>query len=186
MVNLQKYRIRLLNIAVLTAALQVASCGQETDSVSQSGDTITPDVTPSPVASSFAIVRAATGVKEVSVGDTFTLDIELDKFPVTEGGGINISYKANVLQAKNIEFDSSVWNFAVEEGTIDNSKGVVSDILFSSYTGAEGKVPVVKVTFSAVSSGSSDIALSESSKNPFASNGERIDPEFVSSHVAVR
>ena len=186
MIDLQQYRTEILAFAVLASALQVASCGQDNDSISLADDTVTPNTAPSPVVSNIATVRVATKDVEVTVGETFTLDIELDKFPVTEGGGLNISYKANVLQVKKIELDSSVWNFAVEEGSIDNSQGVISDILFSSYTGAEGKVPVVKVTFNAVSSGNSEIALSESSKNPFASSGEKINPEFVSSYVAVR
>lgn len=186
MANLQKYQTRLLHIAVLATAFQITSCGQGTDSASQSGDTMAPGTTPSPDTSIVATVRATTETIEVSVGDTFILDIELEKFPVTEGGGIDINYQSNVIQAATMQLDTSAWKFAVVEGTIDNMKGVISNILFSSYSGAEGTVPVVKVTFKAVSSGNSEIILSESLKNPFASNGEKISPTFVSSHVTVR
>lgn len=188
MTNLQEYRTRLFNIALLTAALQVASCGQETDSPSQSGGTIieSPGTAPSPEAPSMATVRVATETIEVSAGETFTLDIELDKFPLTEGGGIDIKYQSNVIQASNMQLDASVWKFAAVDGAIDNTKGVISDVLFSSYSGAEGTVPVVKVTFKAISSGNSNITLSESSKNPFAANGKRINPMFLSSRVTVR
>ena len=186
MIDLQRYRLRIMSVAVFASALQLASCGQETETAGVSEDTVIPDTTSAPVLSSIAAVSISSKSVQASVGDTFTLDIELEKFPATEGGGINIKYQPNVIHAARAEIDTAIWEFTTAEGVIDNNKGVITDILFSSYSGAEGNVPVVKITFKAVAVGNSDITVTESSKNPFASNGERVNPLFVSSRVTVR
>ena len=132
------------------------------------------------------MVKFDTTAIEVNTGDIFSIDVVLASFPLTEGGGVNIRYAPGVLQARSLAINSSAWNFASKQDGIDNSHGTISNVLVSSYQGVEATATVVTVTFEAVAAGASDIVLSESGLNPFASGGVKINPSFVSSHVTVR
>ena len=190
---------------LLAASLFISACGQSDDPAEPDSGPIasddqsdpgTPasDATPTdqpstpipPTTNSKPAVKLNAGSIEVNAGETFSVDVVLDVFPLTEGGGINIHYAPGVLQARGVTINSATWNFASKQDGIDNVNGTIANILVSSYQGVEGAATVVTVSFEAVNAGASDIVLSESDLNPFASAGAKVNPAFVSSHVTVR
>lgn len=122
----------------------------------------------------------------VKKGEEFTLKIELNVFPKTEGGGVNVAYSADVLHVKKVSINNKDWNFVNRQGDIDNTKGVIENILVSSYQGVENKSVLATITFEAVSIGGSSIVLSESAINPFSTAGTKVNPQFIHSHISVR
>ena len=71
------------------------------------------------------------------------------------------------------------------KGVTDNDKGKVSDILFSNYLGVSGDAALATITLQAVLRGKSNLGLSESELNPFASGGKKIEVVFGKSAVNV-
>ena len=169
-------------VVLMLSCLFICGCEQSTDNanIQGSGDeNITVDSILKPV------VGAEVKTVDVYEGDTFTVDIKQDNFPISEGGGIDISFNADLLRVVDVEV-SHLWDFSSKEGIVDNNAGVVSGVLFSSYKGVEGDAVLAKVAFQALSRGEAEITLSESSLNPFASEGSEINPEFISTHVVIR
>lgn len=170
--------------AILTSAF-VTACSESTNQsagINNSGSDIEMQV----IDKIGPTLKLSSEALEVAAGSTFTLDVELDAFPVTEGGGVNIGYSSEVLQVKDVLINSGTWGFVNQQGSIDNNAGTVSNILVSSYQDVAGEAVVATITFEAIAVGGSDITLSESTINPFASAGVAINPSFVSSHVIVR
>ena len=122
---------------------------------------------------------------EVEAGAVFSLDVRLDNFPLSEGGGINVRFNQDVVRVIDVVIDGA-WNFAASDGDIDNPDGVISDILFSSYQGVEGDAAVATIRMQAIAPGSSDVILSESQINPFAAQGTKVGPALVGAHITVR
>lgn len=170
--------------AILTSAF-VTACSESANQsagINNSGS----DIEIQSIDNTGPTLKLSSEALEVAAGSTFTLDVELDAFPVTEGGGVNIGYSSEVLQVKDVSINSETWGFVNQQGAIDNSAGTVSNILVSSYQDLAGKAVMATITFEAVAAGNSDITLSESTINPFASTGVAINPLFVSSRVTVR
>lgn len=165
---------------LLLSALAI-SCSDSADTQAQ--NTLDSD----PVIVGLSGPTVALSSKEVSaeVGDTFTLDITMSDFPVSEGGGVTVRFDANMLTVSGVVINSEVWNFKSRDGVIDNISGVVPDILFSNYDGVSGDSNVATITFQATNSGSSKINLEGSLINPFASNGEKIAANFIGSDVQI-
>jgi len=119
-----------------------------------------------------------------NTGDTFTVDVMMSEFPTTEGGGLIVKFNALKLQVTNITVDNSVWQFVNNEGEV--SSGKITDILFSSFQGVTGNAKIATIEFKSIETGKSRLRLFESENNPFASNGEAIDVEFIQSTTRVR
>jgi len=122
---------------------------------------------------------------EVEAGAVFTLVVNLQNFPVSEGGGITMRFNQDVVRVIDVVIDGA-WNFAASDGDIDNPDGVISDILFSSYQGVEGDAAVATIRMQAIAPGSSDIILSESQINPFAAQGTKVGPQLGGAQITVR
>ncbi len=122
---------------------------------------------------------------QTQVGKTFTTDIVISGFPVTEGGGVSLIFDPGVLQVLSITVNNTVWDFATHPGVIDNDNGLISDLWFSSFSGVAGDASVATVRFKALAQGSSTLAMVESLVNPFASAGEPVSPGFASSSISV-
>ena len=126
----------------------------------------------------------------VGLNDIFTIDIiGGDLFPETQGGGVNLFYDQGIVNVLSVSIDSVVWNFINDDGEINNFTGVVSDILVSAFNGA-GSDPsnsfiMATIEFQAVGPGVSVLSMTESSINPWASDGSAINPDFLEGSVTV-
>ena len=176
--------------AILISALLVTSCSQEAGD-SNGGTTAlpeTPAVTPA-VQNNTAIVGSYVALSNDKVAvlkdEFFTLDVTANDFPVSEGGSVNLHFNPALIQVVSVNVDTSVWDFVNKSARINNTEGKVSDVLFSSYRGVSGNANIATVVFKAIDKGTSEIALTESSVNPFASNGQKMDVSFKTTSVTV-
>ena len=120
------------------------------------------------------------------VGSTLSVDIVMSGAPTSEGGGVNLRYDPQLVKVKSVSVDKTTWNFVNNDGVIDNSKGVVSGILFSSYNGVTGDAKIATVELEFVGKGKGGITLSQSEINPFAGNGQTLAVTFKPSKIRVR
>ncbi|HFQ13575.1 MAG TPA: VPLPA-CTERM sorting domain-containing protein [Gammaproteobacteria bacterium] len=124
----------------------------------------------------------------VTTGQTFTLDLIGTEFTdIVDGGGVNLFFDSSVLVVNSITVDTSVWEWFDDPGTIDNTAGTVSEIQFASFIGATSDFAIATIEFSAIGTGISDLILTESILNPFASGGLPLDPPvtFLTGSVTV-
>jgi hypothetical protein len=120
------------------------------------------------------------------LGDTITLDIVMADFPRTEGGGLTLKFNPKVIQVTGVELNDDLWSFATRSGSVNNVKGEVTDLLFSSFAGVSGTAVIATVTVETVDKGRSRLKLIESQLNPFASDGQLLDVILEKSVVRVR
>ena len=123
---------------------------------------------------------------KVKSGDVFAVDVVLKGFPQTEGGGISLRYDPETLRVVNVAVYENIWGFVKHDGVTDNTAGLVSDILFSSYEGVVGDAPVARIEFEAIARGRSTLELEGSVLNPFASDGKKIAVRYEMASVNVR
>ena len=166
---------------VLLASLLIVSCGDSTETSSQKGSNNSDPV----VTYSKPTVAFTSQQVNASVGETFTLDISMSNFPVSEGGGVSVKFDASMLNVSDVSINASNLNFVNKVGSIDNNVGVISDILFSSYKGVSGDSQIATITFNAIGSGSSQVILQSSSVNPFSSDGKVVVTDFIYSNVQI-
>jgi hypothetical protein len=124
-----------------------------------------------------ATVKTDTPQYTASIGELFTVDIVGTDFPLTQGGGFNLSYDANILNVTHVSIDEiNTWTFVNDAGTIDNVNGVLNDVVVSDFPGIAGDFTVASIEFIAVGLGQSGLNLTESVINPWASDGNIISP----------
>ena len=172
--------------AVLISALSVISCNQSAGE--QAGNTNIPqseDATPVTTGTAITGPYAALSKSEVNIseGESFTLDVTVNDFVVSEGGGVTLFFDPASVQVTKVNVDKSVWDFVSKDGTINNAGGTVSDILFSSYQGVSGNARIATIEFIAIKSGTTELTLKEATANPFASNGKNMVVSFKSTIV---
>lgn len=124
------------------------------------------------------------------IGNFFSIDILATDFPETQGGGVNLFYDAGIVQVQSVTIDNAVWNFINDPGVIDNSAGEISDILVSAFnvsplSDPSGTIVVASINFQAVGIGVSLLTLTESGINPWATNGDLVNPTFTVGTVRV-
>ncbi len=122
---------------------------------------------------------------EVTAGQTFALELQIAGFPTTEGGGVTVRYNPKVLQVRDVTIDTGIWTFGSRVDEIDNRRGRVSNILFTSYSGVTGDARVATIEFEAIKKGKSRLRLRESELNRFAGSGEIIPVTFEKTVVKV-
>lgn len=122
----------------------------------------------------------------VTAGETFTVDIVMSDFPVSQGGGLTLHYHSPVLQVTGVTVNDATWNFINKPGNIDNETGSVKDIIFSAFPGVSGDGVIATIEFEAIKNGKSHLNLEVSSKNLFAGNGEPFAVEFDDAVVQVK
>ncbi len=168
---------QLVNLLFVVACISlVSACGGQSDSTEDDQQTVSDTTKP--------VVSSKISGSDLSVGDQIDIEVSMDNFPVTEGGGISLYYNPAVIQIDKVDLDA-VWDFANKSGVIDNSNGEISTILFTSFAGDKGSITIARVSASAVGSGTSTIDIVESEKNPFAAAGQRIAVQFESSTIEV-
>ena len=175
------YKKTFSSCLVLMSSLLLISCNQSSSdnqsiSTADSGASVVAGKTGPTVALSSS---------EVSVyeGETYSLDIVMSDFTISEGGGVTLRFDPALLQVVNVTVDGNVWDFKNKDGRINNAEGSVSDILFSSYQGVSGDAKVATVEFKSIAKGSSAITLVESSVNSFAGDGQKIVVAFNATTV---
>ncbi len=125
--------------------------------------------------------------ESVSLNDIFSLDIVGQNFlSIVDGGGVDFTFDKNVVNVLSVSIDQLVWDFFVQNGTIDNLLGTVDGIAVNALSNVgPGNFTVATVQFQAVGVGSTSLALSEYALNPFASGGSPINPTFTNGSVTV-
>lgn len=124
----------------------------------------------------------------VSSGDVFTIDIVGTGFiSNVDGGGVGFAYDSAVLNVQSISIDESVWDLGagIRQGVIDNALGEVNGISVNAWSSVSGSFSVASVTFMAIGTGESALSLFDWSTNPWASNGQLINPVYTSATVSV-
>lgn len=125
------------------------------------------------IAAQAATVAISPSASVVNNGDIFSLDLvglEFDSGDL-DGGGINFTFDASVLNVTNVTVNVADWEFFSTEGTVDNGAGSVNGISFNSFQSNTGDLLFATVDFLAVGLGVSGFTLSEFSTNPFSSGG---------------
>ena len=120
-----------------------------------------------------ATVSFSPSMPSVGLNDTFNLDLIGTGFDsgTLDGGGINFTYDANVVNVLVVTVNSTDWEFLPDSGTINNTTGTVNGIVFNSLQTRTGNLTFATVQFRAVGLGDSLLGLSEYGSNPFASGG---------------
>lgn len=130
-----------------------------------------------------------TAVTSVGVNDVFTIDVIGTGFASNvDGGGVNFSFDANVLNVTSISINGSVWDFGAgfnSTGAVNNVAGTVDGIYVNAWSAVTGDFSVASVTFQAIGSGASTLSLSEFALNPWASGGSLINPAYTDASVIV-
>lgn len=159
--------------AVVMSALLIQSCSQSPDGQASSSSDTKYDST----------VSLSSSKVSVDDGEFFTLDVTASDLAVSEGGAVSLSFDPALVQVSSVNVDSSTWNFVNQNGSVDNVKGTISDIVFSSYQGVSGDAVLATIEFKSINKGASSIAVTASDVNPFASNGEVLNVLFETANV---
>lgn len=120
-----------------------------------------------------------------TAGETVSVDITMQDFPLTQGGGIRLTYNPSVLQVSDVAMNDSTWNFVTKVGSIDNQNGVISDILFSNFSGVSGAANIATVQFEVIKNGNSQLRLTEVEQyQPFLNeDGQHISVAFKNGSI---
>ena len=119
----------------------------------------------------------------LSPGDTFSVDVILQDFPSTIGGGFNLAFDTSVIASVSFTCNSSVWNF--DCGNRNSSTGTLTDAYVSVFNAASGNLLVGTLAIKLAAPGLSTLTLTESPLNPWSSPDAaflptgRINPTFV-------
>ena len=108
----------------------------------------------------------------VQAGASFSVDLVGQGFAeVVDGGGLSFSFDAALLQVTGVSVDAGTWDFFTANGSIDNVTGLVSEIQFAAVQTVTGAFSIATISMQALAAGVTDLVLSESTENPFASDG---------------
>jgi hypothetical protein len=131
-----------------------------------------------------ATIQTDPSYTRVNIGDAFTIDIVGLDFPETQGGGFTLIYDPNMLNVINVSIDEAqFWTFVNDNGVIDNESGVLSEVNVSEFPGIIGDFTIATIEFLAVGYGTSRFRLTESTGNPWASNGTEISPALMNDNL---
>lgn len=125
-----------------------------------------------------------------SVGDTFSLDLVGQGFTDSvDGGGLSFDFDPTVIKVTSISFDA-FWDFLVNVGNIDNSTGHVTDLVFNTLQDTNTLIPagqftIATITFQALQGGTTVLALTEASSNPFASGGSALTVTLNNGNIQI-
>jgi len=111
---------------------------------------------------------------KATVGETVLVDLVMQDFPVNQGGVFSMRFDPSVVQVNQVSVNTTDWNFFHRVSAIDNTNGVVSDIIFASYTGVGGDAVIATVEFKIIKKGRSKLKLVKSEIDSFFVDGENI------------
>ncbi|ARN75297.1 cohesin domain-containing protein [Oceanicoccus sagamiensis] len=130
------------------------------------------------------VISISPGKIKQQVGELFTIEVLSSEVAAMDGGAFGIRFNPNVVTVHSVEVNRDVWGFSSSNGVIDNQKGRVTDIAFSSYTPA-GSAVIAVVTLQALKKGRSRLTLTPSRLSPFASEADVLDMQFQKGVVRV-
>lgn len=129
--------------------------------------------------------------QSVSLGDTFTLQVEGKGFATAVvGGGFGLSFDASVLKLNSVSIPAA-WEFypptGPVTGTIDNVAGTLSDAAFTTFVAPKsGDFLAATLSFTAVGGGSSTVRLSASPTFVFSDvDVNTLNPSYGSATINV-
>jgi predicted anti-sigma-YlaC factor YlaD len=123
--------------------------------------------------------------KDVSLGDTFTLQVAGKDFATQlVGGGFNLSFTAGLLELSSVAIDAG-WELSPQGGLIDNASGTLTGAAFTTFVAPKaGDFSAATLTFKAIGPGIATIALAASSTFPFTDiDVNAITPHFGSATI---
>lgn len=132
-------------------------------------------------------VSITPGVTNVSVGDSFSVDVAATGFPdKIFGGGYDLAFDPAVLKLDAITIPAS-WEFATSTGTLNAAAGTVTDVFFNTFVAPiKGDFLTASLKFTAIGSGTSAIAVSGSGPFPFGDEfGNAVPVTYVNGSVNV-
>lgn len=134
-----------------------------------------------------AVISFNPSTSTVNQGDIFSIGVEGSGFASSlDGGGVNLSFNPAVLELLDVSIDTSVWDFFVDKGTIDNVAGTVKETQFNQFVHPQvGSFSILEYQFRAKNLGVSELVLTEFSGNPFGSGGIAIGPDFTEGFITV-
>ena len=129
--------------------------------------------------------------KSVSLGDTFTLQVEGKGFATAVvGGGFGLSFDASVLKLNSVSIPAA-WEFypptGPVTGTIDNVAGTLSDAAFTTFASPKsGDFLAATLTFKAIGPGTATVRLTPSVSFPFTDvDVNAVNPSFGSATINI-
>lgn len=125
-----------------------------------------------------ANIKFTANAVQASTGSDVVLTVAMQDLPATEGGGIALDYDAAMVSVSEVRINQRIWNFSDKPGVIDNLTGKVSDVLFSNFNGAPGNSDIATIVVHTLKPGKSQIRLSGTPINPFASHGEQLNVSY--------
>ncbi len=138
------------------------------------------------------IVSAVPETQNIAVGNTFTVDIDVNNVADLYDYQFSLVFDPAYLQADSITEGALFANTGdsfFSPGTIDNSSGTVAltyDTLFSPGPGVAGPGTIATAQFTALSNGTSSIGISPSSDLILQdSQGNTLDVTAQSANVTV-
>ncbi|MES2091162.1 MAG: PEP-CTERM sorting domain-containing protein [Pseudomonadota bacterium] len=132
-------------------------------------------------------VQVNPSVTHVTVGDSFSVDLQALGFPdKIFGGGYNLAFDASLLKLDDIVIPAN-WEFAVSKGTLDAVAGTVTDVYFNTFAAPiKGDFLTTALKFTAIGVGTSAITVSESPSFPFGNEfAEAVPVTYVGGTVHV-
>jgi hypothetical protein len=121
----------------------------------------------------------------VMAGDVFSVMLSGHDFMPIVGGGVNLSFSADLIEWVSVSFDPA-WSFYVDAGTVDNAAGTVTDMSFNLFGTMQGSFAIATIDFRAKAAGSANIDLLDSEFFPFADMNAQVVPvSFESTSVQV-
>jgi len=180
------YRISIvLFVSVLVVSCKQQPAGNVAGDNTETVDTTSVVETDIPATARIPAVTLSETSIQITKGDTVSIDVVMKGFPLTEGGGVTVRYNPGLLQANEVTVNTDSWSFVNRSGVIDNTAGVISNILVSSYKGVSGDDIIATIEFTAINSGNSEIELELSTENPFSADGSEIVVQFDKSDITV-
>ena len=115
-----------------------------------------------------SIISLTLPANNISVNDLFSVDVVGTDFLTSTGGGFDIGYDPTILRADSVTFDAAVWNFSNSPGTINNTTGIIDEVLVSTFPGTNpGNFIVATINFTAIGQGTNSFTLNDSTTNPW-------------------
>ena len=122
----------------------------------------------------------------VSLGSGFSVNVVGSSFPQTQGGGFNLYFNSSIVNVTSVSINATVWDFVNGTGAINNPAGSLTSVFMSAFPGVgPGSFTVATINLLAVGSGSTPLTLTEYALNPWASDGNEINPLFNAGSVNV-
>jgi hypothetical protein len=125
--------------------------------------------------------------KDVTQGDTFTLQVDGKGFATAlVGGGFNLSFTTGLLELSAVSIAAG-WETAPQSGQINNALGTLTDAAFTTFvTPKSGDFSAASLSFRAIGPGTATVKLTSSADFPFTDvDVNPVNPSFGSATINI-